>query len=535
MKRFSICVASLIFSVLFISSLLQQNAGAVNGREYTLVYPDDQAAQNKIKSEITSTGIGDGKGGLETTYILVKDGILGTMQFRFDRDKSNSQDALIYSNQIYCTLPKDGSTSACSASAPADNIYATFDMTIGIDPGNPNDFFGKDSFRAAAGAWDGGDKYLKIPNVSEKFDLDAHNKIDWKIHGKLTTNEDWKDSQFRGNDPYKLSKSQADNLILTKIMNNLVEHSAYISVFQKLTDAQKDAWDAAATTAGLTKPSEAPSTAAATSGDEVDSCRGGALGWVLCPIVDGFASAIQGAGSIIESMLTFRILADKGDGGKIQAIHGAFVSMANILLIVAFMVIVFSQSTSVGLSNYGIKRMLPRLVMGAIFINLSFYICAFLIDISNIAGTSIVGFMIGAGGGDTSISAQINEAVGGGSGGVNFFSTGGDVAAGTVIGGGLLAGGVAAATIGATALLWLAVPLLLAALISIFATMLVLIARQVILLGLVLVSPLAFAAWLLPNTDQYFRKWWSLFTQQLIVFPMLMVVFGASILAASLI
>jgi len=143
--------------------------------------------------------------------------------------------------------------------------------------------------------------------------------------------------------------------------------------------------------------------------------------------------------------------------------------------------------------------------------------------------------MIGAGGGDTSISAQINEAVGGGSGGVNFFSTGGDVAAGTVIGGGLLAGGVAAASIGASALLWLAVPLLLAALVSIFATMLVLIARQVILLGLVLVSPLAFAAWLLPNTDQYFRKWWSLFTQQLIVFPMLMVVFGASILAASLI
>lgn len=297
--------------------------------------------------------------------------------------------------------------------------------------------------------------------------------------------------------------------------------------YYKLSDAEQQSIKALVEAAG--------GTGGGGNADAVDTCKGGALGWVLCPIIDGFASAIQGAGSIIESMMTFRILADKEDGGKIQAIHGAFVSMANILLIVAFMVIVFSQSTSVGLSNYGIKRMLPRLVMGAIFINLSFYICAFLIDISNIAGTSIVGFMIGAGGGNTSISAQINDAVGGGSGGVNFFSTGGDVAAGTVIGGGLLAGGVAAASIGATALLWLAVPLLLAALISIFATMLVLIARQVILLGLVLVSPLAFAAWLLPNTDQYFRKWWSLFTQQLIVFPMLMVVFGASILAASLI
>lgn len=418
------------------------------------------------------------------------------------------------SDEYFATYPVYCANNTVTLSQPDTKPYFKIDYVLGYKFGDWN-------------AVQNGDNYDTKAGITKITKMGTEGVADTVLHEKKERTDF---SNLSDNDNNGGGSGGDIGSILPAGCNNALPRSSFDTNtrnYYKMSDAEKNEIKAIVEAAG--------GTGGGGSAGAVDSCKGGALGWVLCPIIDGFASAIQGAGSIIESMLTFRILAEKDDGGKIQAIHSAFVSMANILLIIVFMVIVFSQSTSVGLSNYGIKRMLPRLVMGAIFINLSFYICAFLIDVSNIVGTSIIGFMIGAGGGDTSISAQINEAVGGGSGGVNFFSTGGDVAAGTVIGGGLLAGGVAAASIGATALLWLAVPLLLAALISIFATMLVLIARQVILLGLVLVSPLAFAAWLLPNTDQYFKKWWSLFTQQLIIFPMLMVVFGASILAASLI
>lgn len=512
MKRFSFFIFFLFLSVFFANTIaLQQPVSAVDGRSYTLVYPDDEEAQKKIKAEITSSGIGDGNGGLETTYILVRNGILGTMQFNFDREKSNSQDVLIYSAQIYCTVPKDAATkSSCTTSPPADSIYATFDMTIGIDPGSSSDFLNKNSFRASAGAWDGGTKNLRIPNVAAVFTLDAKSKIKWKIHAKLQTDSDWDEGQYRGNDPHKLEKVQADKLIRDKIMNNLVERSAYISVFQKLTEAQQNAWDAAAEAAGLTKPSEAPATAAGAGGEgEVGvNCQGGPMGWLFCPMINYMTDALQITSRLIDSLMQVRFLAQEGDSEKIKQAWGAFLSIANILLVIAFMVIVFSQSTGAGLSNYGIKRMLPRLVIAAILMNISFYICALAIDVSNIAGASIMGLFIGSG----SVSDAMIAATGGeGGGGI----------LGGALGGALLIG-----------LLWFILVPVVLAIILVFVC---LVARQLILLSLVLAAPLAFVAWLLPNTEQYFRKWRELFMKLLVLYPMVMAVFGASLFFAKFI
>ena len=50
---------------------------------------------------------------------------------------------------------------------------------------------------------------------------------------------------------------------------------------------------------------------------------------------------------------------------------------------------IYSHITSFGISNYGIKKILPRLIIVAILVNISFYICAIAIDLSNIAGQAI--------------------------------------------------------------------------------------------------------------------------------------------------
>jgi hypothetical protein len=71
--------------------------------------------------------------------------------------------------------------------------------------------------------------------------------------------------------------------------------------------------------------------------------------------------------------------------------------------------------------------------------------------------------------------------------------------------------------------------------VAIFVALLVLAARQAIITILVVISPLAFVAFLLPNTEKYFNRWRDLFTTMLMLFPIFSVLFGGSQLAGALI
>lgn len=268
------------------------------------------------------------------------------------------------------------------------------------------------------------------------------------------------------------------------------------------------------------------------SGGEAEvSCQGGVLGWILCPFVKVMTDVIREVAGIIDGLMQYRLLAtaeseaNSGGGqGSLQsnvnpsdimrAAWQNFLNIANILLVIAFLAIIFSQATSVGISNYGIKRMLPRLIAGAILMNLSFYICAFAVDLTNILGNSILGVMQGMSNisGDPSIQGAMDQ-LSGPSGLRQGFAVG--ILA--------VAAAVAVAVIG-----------LLPVLFGILVVLIVLAVRQVVLTVLILVSPIAFVAWLLPNTEQYFKKWWSLFSTMLLAYPIVMLVFGAAMFVASL-
>ena len=69
-------------------------------------------------------------------------------------------------------------------------------------------------------------------------------------------------------------------------------------------------------------------------------------------------------------------------------------NIANIIFIIAFIFVIYSQLTSMGISNYGIKRMLPKIIVAAILINLSYYICAVLVDTSNIIGAQLQNLLV---------------------------------------------------------------------------------------------------------------------------------------------
>ena len=194
-----------------------------------------------------------------------------------------------------------------------------------------------------------------------------------------------------------------------------------------------------------------------------------------------------------------------------------FRNYSNVIFIIMFLIIVYSQVTSAGISNYGIKKMLPRLLIVAILVNISYYICVLAVDVSNILGYGV----------QELFAAIIPEASSGGTGGVVVGFDGSPL-----LWTGIIAGAIAgtAMTIGLAA----SVPVLLSALLALAMILLILVGRKAIIILLVIISPLAFAASLLPNTENLYKKWWKMFSSLLLLFPVIAAVFGGSRLAASI-
>lgn len=230
--------------------------------------------------------------------------------------------------------------------------------------------------------------------------------------------------------------------------------------------------------------------------EEEDACEAQLLGfgWLLCPgsnLVEKFLNNFLNA---IGDNLEWTLLTTKGD--EIRTRWQDFLNIANIAFAIVFLVMIYSMATSTGLSNYDVKKMLPNLIVVAIAVNLSFYLCAALVDISNIAGSGLFNILSGGKGrwdGSIGIEGLLADA-----GATIFF----------VIG--------AIFFFGISALIALAI---------IFICLCV---REIALIALIVISPLAIVCYLLPNTKKWFKEWTDLFTQLLLVYPMYMAVWGAA-------
>lgn len=248
------------------------------------------------------------------------------------------------------------------------------------------------------------------------------------------------------------------------------------------------------------------------------SCGIEGLGWIICPAMTFIGSISDGAFDFLST--TFletksSVLTDS----SVRAAWSAMRNLANVLFVIAFMIIIYSQLTSTGMANYGVKKMLPRLIIAAILVNMSFIICQLAVDLSNLLGYSlkrlftdgIAPNIMGTGTNGT-ITA---DAKGNGLGWLAVITA-------------LIAGGVTVALAAST-------PVLLAGLLAILLIVLILVARTALIVMLTVVAPLAFVAYLLPNTEQWFKKWYKMFFGLLMVFPIIAVVFGAGNLAGGVI
>ena len=292
---------------------------------------------------------------------------------------------------------------------------------------------------------------------------------------------------------------------------NVANSSEYVDCLKKQSGYSED--DIKSSLSNIT--ADTPSGQSDNGNDDRPDCAVKELGWLVCPVINFMARIADAAFAMIADNF-LKIEPGLASGGEVQAAWGIMRNIANGAFIIMFLAIIISQLTGFGISNYGIKKMLPRLIIAAILVNLSIYICQIAVDLSNILG---YGLRAGLGGIGDGISAA-NSVLKSGQGGETW-------------------GGIALTVLaGATAAV-LALAVLIGALVSGLVVMVtiaaLLIARKALIVILIVISPLAFVAFLLPNTEKFFSKWRSTFVGLLMVFPIVGLLFGGGILAGSIV
>lgn len=252
--------------------------------------------------------------------------------------------------------------------------------------------------------------------------------------------------------------------------------------------------------------------------DAEKTCRteNGMIGVVLCPLVDLLSSAMSniyeawiGNWLKIEPRLfTFQ----PGDDGEItHEVWSRLMTVANVVMILFMLIIIISQITGFGISNYGIKKALPKILIGILLINTSYYLCQAAIDVSNIVGNGIGDFI-------ENISSDL----------VVHYSF-------KIVGSTLLAivgsiGVIVAACAINPGFIVLIIGVLLAGLLAMFTLSVTLGIRQAATIILVVTSPLMVVCYAVPGLKSIYKRWFDLFKMVLIAYPIAsLVVYGSAL------
>jgi hypothetical protein len=248
------------------------------------------------------------------------------------------------------------------------------------------------------------------------------------------------------------------------------------------------------------------------------------IGWIVCPVMQQAAKiSDKGFEMLADNFLSTDPELVSNQSGTKTAWDVAR-NIANIMFIIAFLVIIVSQTTGMGITNYGLKKMIPRLLVAAILVNVSYYICQLVVDLTNILGYEIEEAMV-------QISNNIGPSVFGQAsqlGDANVQSGWGTAGELIVVG-----------ALAAAAVVWLIMGPMMAVVMLIIVTLItiiiILMLRKALIVLLIVASPIAFVLYLLPNTEKLFSKWKDMFIKILFIFPVIGLLFGAGQLASTII
>jgi hypothetical protein len=247
------------------------------------------------------------------------------------------------------------------------------------------------------------------------------------------------------------------------------------------------------------------------------SCEseGGSFSFLICPLLE-FA---DGAIALLDAKIFSALVVEQSsynDPGIISA-WSRIRNIGYVILIPIMLVMVIG--TALGFSAidaYTVKRALPRLFAAVIFMALSYDISRIMIETTNGVGQGVAGLISQPFGGLENMQLT------------NIFSPGlGSDTSLVLVGTALWLGGFIGIGIMASYMFVGAIVLLI--------VFIILALRRVILVGLILLAPLAIISWIFPGNDKLWKLWWSSFTKLLMLFPLIIVLLTTGRIFATLV
>jgi hypothetical protein len=238
------------------------------------------------------------------------------------------------------------------------------------------------------------------------------------------------------------------------------------------------------------------------------------LTWILCPAVDLMSQIVNWIDHLITNQLNVKTDAIFCTSGPNQdtctAYYNAWQSFRDIalgLMAIAGLVLIISQALGLEiLDAYTIRKTLPRLLVAALAITLSWPLMKFLIQLSDDLGFGVRHLIYAP---FSNLGDSVDLSFGSGITNQLFgaLSSAGTIA---LVPAWIVAGGPGAllAFLGTAAL-------------AVGVAITVLILRQVAIILLMLLAPLALVAYILPNTQRVYRMWWESFSKALLMFPLI--------------
>lgn len=268
-------------------------------------------------------------------------------------------------------------------------------------------------------------------------------------------------------------------------------------------------------TSGATSPATCKSAVIDATSTSTDSCAidaGWALRWLACPVVDSLQLLLEGPGhsctggicALITAYLTTPSSEIFGANGtpSDQTSRSFYTAWNNFrvigiaLIVIAALIMIFSEALGFSFVDaYTIRKVLPRLLIAAIVITLSWSILYFVVNLFNDLGTAIRGIMVTPFHDIKGVNVTFGTAL------ANWLAP--------------LVGFVALGPFGLLSLLGTAALALLVA-------MFVLIIREGVIDILIITAPLWMALYVLPNTQKLSHAAGDTLIRALAMFPFIM-------------
>lgn len=236
-----------------------------------------------------------------------------------------------------------------------------------------------------------------------------------------------------------------------------------------------------------------------------------ALEWLLCPVTTSLGTAADKINDSIENQLNFKVDQNLSSNGPIHLAWTIIRDIASVILIILLLVMVFAQAIGGNfLDAYTVKKLLPRLVIAVIAMQISWEICRLIILLANDVGKGLTDILTLPfnGAGNLDLNSILHRLDPKWALGTQFIIPA------------LLVGTVMISGLTVVGILFLALSLFA----SVCIGLAMLLFRNVLIVALVIFAPIAFMAWTLSGTQNYWKLWKDNFTKLLMLFPLLVAI-----------